>query len=41
MAFVEDGEFIVVLSYGTQSDRVRNVGAAGSAESCIVASAFG
>jgi deazaflavin-dependent oxidoreductase (nitroreductase family) len=32
MAFVEDGEFIVVLNYGTQSDWFRNVEAAGSAE---------
>jgi deazaflavin-dependent oxidoreductase (nitroreductase family) len=31
MAFVEDGVFVVVLNYGTQSDWVRNVEAAGSA----------
>ena len=31
MAFVADGEFVVVLNYGTQSDWVRNVEAAGSA----------
>jgi hypothetical protein len=30
-----------VLNYGTQSDWVRNVEAAGSAKSCTVASAFG
>jgi deazaflavin-dependent oxidoreductase (nitroreductase family) len=29
MAFVVDGEFVVVLNYGTQSDWVRNVEAAG------------
>jgi hypothetical protein len=28
---VADGEFVVVLNYGTQSDWVRNVEAAGSA----------
>jgi deazaflavin-dependent oxidoreductase (nitroreductase family) len=31
MAFVEHDEFVVVLNYGTQSDWVRNVEAAGSA----------
>jgi deazaflavin-dependent oxidoreductase (nitroreductase family) len=31
MAFVEDGEIVVVLNYGTRSDWVRNVEAAGSA----------
>jgi len=32
MAFVEHGELVVVLNYGTKSDWVRNVQAAGSAE---------
>ncbi|MGH3640840.1 MAG: nitroreductase family deazaflavin-dependent oxidoreductase [Mycobacterium sp.] len=31
MAFVEGGEFVVVLNYGTESDWIRNVLAAGSA----------
>ncbi|WP_236054811.1 nitroreductase family deazaflavin-dependent oxidoreductase [Mycobacterium sp. SM1] len=31
MAFVEDGKLSVVLDYGTESDWVRNVQAAGSA----------
>jgi hypothetical protein len=31
MAFVVGGEFMVVLNYGTESDWVRNVQAAGSA----------
>jgi deazaflavin-dependent oxidoreductase (nitroreductase family) len=31
MAFVEDGELVVVLNYGAQSDWVRNVAAEGSA----------
>jgi deazaflavin-dependent oxidoreductase (nitroreductase family) len=31
MAFVANGEFVVVLNYGTQSDWVGNVEAAGSA----------